>query len=73
MTPPRSGMFAILAGCSGLAAAYHVVGAGGGLAEDLTPASRQLLVVVIDCLVAWYLLRRPLWPRPTSPTRTAKR
>ncbi len=47
-----------------LAAAYHVVGAARGLPEDLTPVSRHLLFVVIDCVVAWYLLRRPLWRLP---------
>jgi uncharacterized membrane protein len=56
--------FRILAIGAVLAAGYHAAGLAGLLANSQAPAWRHALFIAIDLVLAWYLLRRPLWMFP---------
>jgi hypothetical protein len=56
--------FRILAVGAVLAAAYHAAGLADLLPSSRTPDWRHALFIGIDLLLAWYLLRRPLWMFP---------
>jgi hypothetical protein len=60
----RAFWFRLLSVGAVLAAGYHAAGLADLLPNSQTPDWRHALFVAIDLVLAWYLLRRPLWMFP---------